>query len=601
VREIVIPPNVVNDSSVTIPSLLARHLGGQGDPVLFRIPGAEGSWNDVRASAFARDVTALAKGLVAKGVGSGDAVALMSRTRYEWSLLDFAIATAGAVSVPVYETSSPSQVAWILQDSGARLVIVENAGHENVVRRALRDEEIETVGDVLQIDGGGLDVLRREGASVGDDELAALTASRRKEDVATLIYTSGTTGRPKGCELTHANFVDLADNALSTLGHIVHQGSSTLLFLPLAHVFGRYIALLAVAAGATVGHTSDLKKLLPDLASFRPTFLLVVPRVLEKVYNGAKLKADDSGKGKIFAAAADVAEAYSRATLDGGSVPLGLRLKHAVFDKLVYGKLRDAMGGRVGHAVSGGGPLGERLGHFFNGIGVTVLEGYGLTETTAPIGVNTPARIKIGTVGRPLPGDGVRIAEDGEILAKGVCVFKGYHGREDLTAEAFTEDGWFRTGDLGALDEDGFLSITGRKKEIIVTAGGKNVVPALLEDQIRAAAIVSQCVVVGEGRKFVGALITLDEDALPGWLKRHHKPGSTTPEQLREDPELLSELQRVVEHANESVSHAEAIKKFRVVATDFTEESGHLTPSLKIKRAVVLKDFADEVDALYEE
>ena len=599
VREIVIAPNVINEPTVTIPSLLQRHLGGPGDPVLFQTPTEQGGWEDVTASAFAADVTALAKGLVSRGIRPGDAVALMSRTRYEWTLLDFAIATAGAVSVPIYETSSPSQVAWILQDSGAHLVLVENAGHEAVVHRAVRQEELDGVEAVLQIDGGGLTTLRADGANVSDERLREQTQARRKDDVATLIYTSGTTGRPKGCELTHANFVDLADNALSTLGHIVHEGSSTLMFLPLAHVFGRYIALLAVAAGATVGHTPDLKNLLPDLASFRPTFLLVVPRVLEKVYNGAQQKADDSGKGKIFAAAARTAEDYSRASLSGRRVPLGLRLRHALFDKLVYGTLRQAMGGRVGHAVSGGGPLGERLGHFFNGIGVTVLEGYGLTETTAPIGVNTPEKIKIGTVGRPLPGDGVRIAEDGEILAKGVCVFRGYHGREDLTAEAFTPDGWFRTGDVGELDEDGFLRITGRKKEIIVTAGGKNVIPALLEDQIRAAAVVSQCVVVGEGRKFVGALVTLDEEALPGWLRRHHRPEGTTPEQLREDPELLAEIQAVVDRANESVSHAEAIKKFRVVPTDFTEASGHLTPSLKIKRAVVLKDFAAEVDALY--
>ncbi len=598
-REIVIPPNVLNDATVTIPSLLDRHLGVHSQRELFKVRGADGNWNPITAAAFASDAQAIAKGLMARGIGSGDRVAIMSRTRYEWTLLDFAIAYAGAISVPIYETSSPSQVAWILHDSGTHLALVENGGHENVVRRAARDEELEVLADVLQIEGGGLVELRAAGTGVSDEELAARTATRKKDDVATIIYTSGTTGRPKGCELTHANFVDLSDNALSSLGDIVHPGSSTLMFLPLAHVFGRYIAILAVAAGATVGHSPDLKSLLPDLASFRPTFLLVVPRVFEKVYNGAKLKAEDGGKGKIFAAAAATAEQYSRATLEAGKVPLGLKLKHLLFDKLVYGKLRDAMGGRVTHAVSGGGPLGERLGHFFNGIGVTVLEGYGLTETTAPVGVNTPERIKIGTVGRPLPGDGVRIADDGEVLVKGVCVFKGYLGRPDLDAEAFTEDGWFRTGDLGSLDEDGFLKITGRKKEIIVTAGGKNVAPAQLEDQIRSSAIVSQCVVVGEGQKFIGALITIDEEALPGWLSRHHKDAGLTPEQLKDDPELLAELQGVVDKANTSVSHAEAIKKFRVVPTDFTEESGHLTPSLKIKRAVVMKDFASEVDALY--
>lgn len=598
-REIVVPPNVINAPEVLITTLLTRLLDAGRNPVIFERRDEAGTWLPISTRAFHDDARAIAKGLMARGIGSGDRVAIMSRTRYEWTLLDFAIAFAGAISVPIYETSSPSQVAWILHDSGSHLAMVENAGHENVVRQAALNEELDALTDVLQIDGGGLDELRAAGAGVTDAELDARTASRVKADVMTIIYTSGTTGRPKGCELTHANFVDLSDNALSTLGHIVNEQASTLMFLPLAHVFARFISILAVAGGATVGHTPDIKHLLPDLASFKPTFLLAVPRVFEKVYNGAKLKAEDGGKGKIFAAAAKTAAEYSRATLES-KASLGLKIKHAVFNKLVYGKLRDAMGGRVTHAVSGGGPLGERLGHFFNGIGVTVLEGYGLTETTAPVGVNTPDRIKIGTVGRPLPGDGVRIAEDGEVLVHGVCVFKGYLNRPDLTEEAFV-DGWFKTGDIGELDDEGFLKITGRKKEIIVTAGGKNVAPAQLEDQIRASAIVSQCVVVGDNRKFIGALITLDEEALPGWLSRHSLPATTTPGDLLANTELIAELQTVVDRANSSVSHAEAIKKFRIVPTDFTEESGHLTPSLKIKRGLILKDFAGEVDALYGE
>lgn len=598
-REIIIPANVENPPEAVIPGLLARHLNAGKNPVLFSRRDESGVWRPISTQAFNDDARAIAKGLMAHGIESGDRVAIMSRTRYEWTLLDFAIGFAGAISVPVYETSSPSQVAWILQDSGTKLVLVENAGHENVVRRAVRDEGITTVQDALQIDGGGLDTLRTDGAAISDETLDARTATRVKADVATIIYTSGTTGRPKGCELTHANFLDLSDNALSTLSEIVNDKASTLMFLPLAHVFARYIAILAVTAGSNVGHTPDLKNLLPDLASFQPTFLLAVPRVFEKVFNSALQKADDGGKGKIFRAAAATAVEYSRASLSGnGKVALGLKVKHAVFDKLVYSKLRTAMGGRVAHAVSGGGPLGERLGHFFNGLGITILEGFGLTETTAPISVNTPQQLKIGSVGRPLPGNGYRIADDGEILVKGDCVFLGYLGRPDLTEEAFV-DGWFKTGDIGELDEDGFMRITGRKKEIIVTAGGKNVVPAQLEDQIRSSAIVSQCVVVGDQRKFIGALVTIDEEALPGWLNRHNLPAGTTPAQLVDNAELLAEIQVVVDRANESVSHAEAIKKFRVVASDFTEESGHLTPSLKIKRATVLKDFSDEVEALY--
>lgn len=596
-REIIVPPKVINPPETVIPSLLTRHLDAGRNPVLFSRRDARGEWLPVSTRAFHDDARAIAKGLMARGIGTGDRVAIMSRTRYEWTLLDFAIAFAGAISVPVYESSSPSQVAWILSDSGTRLVLVENEGHEKVVEQAVRHEGLRLDG-ILGIEDGGLDALREAGAAISDADLDERTATRHKDDVATIIYTSGTTGRPKGCQLTHANFIDLSDNALADLDEIVNPQASTLMFLPLAHVFARFIAILAVAAGANVGHTPDLKHLVPDLQSFRPTFLLAVPRVFEKLFNGALQQAEEKGQDKIFLAAARVAEQYSRAQLAGGRIPLSLRARHAVFDRLVFSKVRAATGGRVSHAVSGGGPLGERLGHFFNGAGVRILEGYGLTETTAPVGVNTPERIKIGTVGRPLAGNGYRIADDGEILARGVCVFHSYLGRPDLTDEAF-DDGWFRTGDLGELDDEGFLRVTGRKKEIIVTAGGKNVAPAMLEDDIRASSLVSQCIVVGDARKFIGALITLDEEALPAWLRKHHKDESSTPSQLLQDQELLAELQQVVDHANSHVSHAEAIKKFRVVPTDFTEESGHLTPSLKIKRGVILKDFADEVEALY--
>jgi long-chain acyl-CoA synthetase len=543
-------------------------------------------------------VSLLAKGLMASGVAAGDRVGIMSRTRYEWALIDFAIWFAGAVSVPIYETSSPSQVAWNLGDSGAVAAFGESAHHEDIIRQAATSEGLTALRHVWQLEGDALDELRSAGTGISDEELEQRRRQAGLSDLATIIYTSGTTGRPKGCELTHGNFVELSDNVLATsLGQTVHEHARTIMFLPLAHVFARFISVLAVAAGVTVAHTPDIKNLLPDLQSYRPTFILAVPRVFEKVYNSALTKAEDGGKGAIFHRAAETAIAYSRARQDG-KVGLGLKLKHALFDRLVYGKLRAAMGGQVAHAVSGGGPLGARLGHFFQGIGLQILEGYGLTETTAPITVNTPSLIKIGTVGAPIPGNAVKIADDGEILAKGVCVMRGYFNRDDLTAETFV-DGWFRTGDIGQLDEEGFLTITGRKKEIIVTAGGKNVVPALLEDQIRADALVSQVLVVGDNRPFIGALVTLDEEALPGWLQRHGLPASTSVVEAAESPAVKAAVQELINRANQSVSQAEAIKSFRIVPSDFTEASGHLTPSMKVKRAQVMKDFDNVIEEMY--
>ncbi|MDQ0734332.1 AMP-dependent synthetase/ligase [Arthrobacter agilis] len=596
-RDISVPVLVDVPRQTNTTDLVVRQAAKPSNPALFAVKGASGEWENISATEFRRQVEGVAKGLIASGVRAGDRVAIMARTRYEWSLADFAIWFAGAVSVPVYETSSPAQVAWILSDSGAVGAFVESARHEDVVRQAVILEGIEGPRHVWQFDGGGLDTLRTAGAGTDEQTLSDRRASAGLDDVATIIYTSGTTGKPKGCELTHGNFVELSENAAAALPEVAREGGQTIMFLPLAHVFARFISVLCVAAGATVAHTPDVKNLLPDLQSYRPTFILAVPRVFEKVYNNSMLKAEDGGKGRIFHAGADVAIAWSKAE-QAGRIPLGLKVKHAVFDRLLYGKIRTAMGGRVQHAVSGGAPLGDRLGHFFHGIGLMVLEGYGLTETTAPITVNTPKRIKIGTVGAPLPGNAVKIADDGEILTKGVCVMKGYFDRPDLTEDAFV-DGWFRTGDIGELDEDGFLRITGRKKEIIVTASGKNVIPALLEDAIRANALVSQCVVVGDQRPFISALITLDEEALPGWLERHHLPAGTTTAEAADHPLVLAEIQELVDGANTTVSRAEAIKVFRIVATDFTETTGHLTPSLKIKRAQVLKDYADIVESIY--
>ena len=556
---------------------------------------AQGRWQDVTAEEFRAEVEQVARGLIAAGIKVGDRVALMAKTRYEWTLVDFAIWTAGAVTVPVYETSSSEQVAWILSDSGAVACVVETPAHARTVARV--QGEIPSLVDVWQIDAGGLDDLIAAGAEVSDDDLTVRRTAAGPDDLATIIYTSGTTGRPKGCELTHQNFMSLTDNAVARLSEVVcAPNASTLLFLPLAHIFARFIQVLSLSAGARVGHSSDVKNLLADLADFQPTYLLSVPRVFEKIYNSSEQKAEAAGKGKIFHLAADTAVQWSKAQ-DAGSTGVPLRLRHAVFDKLVYAKIRAAMGGQIRYNVSGGAPLGERLGHFYRGAGITVLEGYGLTETTAPTTVNTPELTKVGSVGPPLPGVSVRVADDGEVLIKGPHVLRGYWNNPEATAAAFV-DGWFASGDLGQLDADGYLRITGRKKEILVTSGGKNVAPAVLEDRLRAHPLVSQTIVVGDGKPFIGALVTLDPDMLPIWLTNNGIPPMTL-EQAASDDAVQGEIQKAVDHANKAVSTAESIRRFRLLAVDFTEEAGYMTPSLKLKRSVVMRDFAHEVDELY--
>jgi long-chain acyl-CoA synthetase len=519
----------------------------------------------------------------------------MSRTRYEWTLTDIAIWFAGAVTVPIYETSSADQVEWVLGDSGAVVVVVESAAHAATVE-SVRDK-LPSLRHVWQIEAGDLDTVTDQGSSVDDALIEERRSAAGLDDLATIIYTSGTTGRPKGCELTHGNFVVLTENTTARLRPVVSaEGASTLLFLPLAHVFARYVQMLCVSANTTMGHSPDIKTLVADLASFQPTFILAVPRVFEKIYNSAEQKAEAAGKGSIFHKAADTAIEWSRAQ-DTGSAGLGLRLRHALFNRLVYPKLRAALGGRAEYAVSGGAPLGERLGHFFRGIGLKVLEGYGLTETTAPACVNVPEKTKIGTVGPQLPGNSVRIGDDGEILLKGPHVFRAYWNNPKATAEAVV-DGWFHTGDLGSLDEDGYLSITGRKKEILVTAGGKNVAPAVLEDRLRAHPLVSQCIVVGDAKPFIAALITLDEEMLPAWLSNNGLEPMDVKAAAGNEV-VLAALQSAVDEANKAVSKAESIRKFEVLTTDFTIESGHLTPSLKLKRNVVMDEYKDEVERLY--
>ena len=594
-KDNVVAPLAPVTTEGTLADLPARNAVEAGGETAFSRKTPSGGWTHVTWAQFAADVTAVAKGLVAAGVHPGDRIALMSRTRYEWTLVDFAAWSAGAVVVPIYETSSAEQVQWILSDSDVHVAVVETEAHRSTVEQVRSD--LPSLRDVIAIDAGELDVLREKGRDVSDADLEARRDGLDRGSLATIIYTSGTTGRPKGCELTHGNFLDLAENAIEKLGQVVlTDNASTLLFLPLAHVFARFIEVLCVAGKARMGHSADIRTLLDDFAGFQPTFVLAVPRVFEKIFNSAEAKASAEGKGKIFLRAATVAIAYSEA-LDAGGPGLGLRLQHAVFDRLVYSKLRAAMGGKVRHAVSGGAPLGTRLGHFYRGIGVVILEGYGLTETTAPIAVNTPDRIKIGTVGPPLPGSGIRIADDGEILVKGVGVFCSYHGNPTATSDALV-DGWFHTGDIGEMDDDGYLRITGRKKEILVTAGGKNVAPAVLEDRLRSHPLVSQCIVVGDQKPFIAVLLTLDQEMWPLWAGSHGLEGVSLDE-ARTHPVVLEALQEAVDRANEAVSKAESIRKFTVLPGDFTEANGYLTPSLKLKRNVVLKDYADEVDALY--
>lgn len=593
-REYAVPALVATDPDKNLTDLVVDNAAQAPHAVLFSRP-VGGRWQDVTAREFLAEVTALAKGLAAAGIQAGDRVGLMSKTRYEWTLTDFAIWFCGAVTVPIYETSSAEQVQWILSDSGAVAVVVETAAHAATVAE-VRDS-LTSLREVWTIEAGALEEVSLAGGDIADDEITARRATLKGSSIATIIYTSGTTGRPKGCELTHSNFIDLTANAAEKLADIVRvPGASTLLFLPLAHVFARFIQVLCVTCRARMGHTADVKNLLEDLAVFRPTFVLSVPRVFEKIYNSSEAKAEAGGKGRIFKQAALTAIAYSEA-LDGAGPSLLLRLRHAILDRLVYSKLRAALGGQVTYAVSGGAPLGARLGHFFRGIGVTILEGWGLTETTAPATVNTPERVKIGTVGRPLPGVAIRVADDGELLVKGVNVLLGYYNNPPATAEAL-EDGWFHTGDIGEIDDEGFVKITGRKKEIIVTAGGKNVVPSLLEDRLRAHPLVSQTIVVGDQRPYVAALVTLDVEMLPTWLSNQGKEPMDVSSAAK-DPAVRAEIQAAVDSANKAVSKAEAIRRFEVLDVDFTEAGGHLTPKLSLKRQVVMKEFAQEVDSLY--
>lgn len=594
-REYSTPQTITIPTTGNLTDDVVRNAEQAPDAAQFSRPDGDGGWYDVSCATFLAEVSAVAKGLMAAGIEAGDRVALISRTRYEWTLFDYAAWFAGAATVPIYESSSEEQIRWILSDSGARAIVVEDRVHADRVRPSRPD--LPDLEYLWTIEGDAVGELVALGAGISDKELEARRTTAGPGDLATLIYTSGTTGHPKGCVLTHDNFQTELCVAVGELGKLFEsEGASTLLFLPLAHVFARIVQVGCVKARTRLGHSSDIKNLLPHLATFQPTFILAVPRVFEKVFNTASQNAAADGKGRIFDRAAEAAIAYSRA-LDKGRVPVRVRAQHALFSRLVYGRLQAALGGRCEFAISGGAPLGDRLGHFYRGIGVTVLEGYGLTETTAALTVNLPDAQKVGTVGRPLPGVTVRIADDGELLFRGGQVFSGYWNNATATAEALDPDGWFRTGDVGEVDDEGFVRITGRKKEILVTAGGKNVAPAVLEDRVRSAPLVSQCLVVGDGQPFIGALVTIDDESFPAWAERHGKAGSVA--DLVDDEDLRAEIQAAVDEANKAVSKAESIRKFAILPHDWTEEAGQVTPSLKLKRHTVMREARDEIAALY--
>ncbi len=593
-NQISIPPLVPAATAGNLTNLIAERAWFEPERITMSRPLGEG-WQPVTAREVDEEVRATAKGLIAAGIQIGDRVAIMARTRYEWTILDFATWYAGGVVVPIYDTSSAEQIDWILNDSHSVAIIVETPALRDLVQTVIpsHTRQVWTMTDDV------LSILREAGKNIGDDEIERRRKAVTPASLATLIYTSGTTGKPKGVQLTHANFLSETGNVAQGASELfLKPGGSTLLFLPVAHVFGRMVQIGAIASGLHLAHCSDPVTRLPmDLASFKPTFVLAVPRIFEKIYNGAEARAEAAGKGKIFKKAADVAIAYSEGLDKKGMSPV-LKFKHAIFDKLVYSKIRTGMGGNVEAAISGGAPLGVRLGHFYRGAGVTILEGYGLTETTAGATLNLFGAHRVGSVGKPVPGTSVKIAEDGEVLLRGPIVMDGYWQNDAANAEVFDGERWFMTGDLGKLDDDGFLYIVGRKKEIIVTAGGKNVAPAVLEDRLRAHPLVSQCIVVGDNQPFIAALVTIDPDALKAWVANNKKDGASIND-LINDPDLIAVVQTAVDEANKAVSKAESIRKFTILPVDFTIAGGHLTAKLSVKRHVVAKEFAQEIDALF--
>ena len=593
------PGKISITEEMSIPWVFRNVARDKPEHVVIERKSSINTWVPVQWRQFEAEYRAVARGLIALGVQPNDHIAIMCHTRYEFTLFDMAIWSVGAQGIPIYETDSTEQAKWIIEDSRIRFAIAETIQMGSIL--APLQQEFDFFERIFVIEDDAQGKITALGSETDDPEIDRRIDAIRADDLATIIYTSGTTGRPKGAKLTHRNLLSVAINGPldDNLSSIVGGKQHTLLFLPMAHVFARFINLVALYSGNVIGYSPDTRNLVTDMQTFKPTYVLAVPRVFEKIYNAADAKAGHGLKLKIFRHFAKVAINYSRAldTPEGPSA--ALKAEHTLGDRLVYQQLRAITGGQLKNAISGGAPLGERLGHFFRGVGITVFEGYGLTESSAPTCVNSPGAIKIGSVGRAYPSCRVSTDDDGEILVKGDHVFRGYQNNDDATAEAFTEDGWLRTGDTGHIDDDGYVWVTGRKKELIVTAGGKNVAPAILEDRLRAHPLVSQVVVVGDQRPFIGALVTLDAEMLPAWLKNHGlEPMSAT--DAASDPQVLASIDRGVKRANEAVSRAESIRKFTVLPIDFTTANGYLTPSMKVRRKLVIRDFADTVDRLYQ-
>lgn len=592
-KEFTAPGEVAIDPAENLTTQLWKNEQALPDHAIAAYRVGDGPFQDVTYSEFASQVRRVAAGLMSLGLDKGDRVCIFSPTRYEFTLLDYAIWTAGLASVTIYETSSAEQVDWIVSDSGARAIICASDDLKKVyVDGAAEGHKIE---HIFSLDSGGIESLTDAGKEITDEAVMERARSVAPTDLATLVYTSGTTGRPKGCVLTVDNFVWLIRQVQSITDKVLNPGASTLMFLPLAHIFARLIQVASINEAAKINYSNGVPVLLEELQMVKPTWMFSVPRVFEKIYNGAAQKAHADGKGKIFDAAARTAIAFSEES-QNGKVSLKIKVLHGIFDKLVYTKLRDVFGGRCQYAISGGAALGERLGHFYSGIGITVLEGYGLTETSAGSTVNRPDAISVGSVGLPLPGVSIRIADDGEVLIKGRHIFGGYWNNPTATAESI-KDGWFHSGDIGELDDDGFLRITGRKKEIIVTAGGKNVAPAVLEDRLRAHPLISQAMVVGDNQPFIAALVTIDPDEFPRWASENDKMGTLA--ELLEDEDLHAAVQSVIDDANGAVSKAESIRAFRILPTDFSIEGGELTPTLKVKRKIVADLYGSVIEDIY--
>jgi long-chain acyl-CoA synthetase len=592
--ETYLPALAPHPTTGNITTIITDRVAKEPGRVLLSRPLGDG-WQPVTAVELDQEIRSVAKGLISHGVARGDRVAIMAKTRYEWTILDFAIIYCGAITVPIYETSSAEQVRWILSDSASVLLVVESP-HLAELAESVRPKSCR---EILTITEDAIPSLVLAGRGVPDSEVDERINSLGPEDLMTLIYTSGTTGNPKGVTFTHGNFISECSNVvLYARVEFLKSGGSTLLFLPIAHVFGRMIQFGAIHAGLHLAHCGDINRLPQDLATFKPTLVLAVPRIFEKVYNSAENKAHEAGKSKIFKKAVDIAVEYSEG-VDSGTFSIKSRALHLIFDRLVYSKIRTGLGGKVDAAISGGAPLSPRLGHFFRGAGINILEGYGLTETTAASTLNVRSAQKIGSVGRPIPGTRIKIAPDGEVLVKGAVVMKGYWQNDAATRECMTDDGYFKTGDLGTIDDDGYLSIVGRKKEIIVTSGGKNVAPEVLEDRLRAHPLISQCMVVGDNKPFIAALITLDPDSIKSWSKSNKKASASLAE-LTKDPALIDVIQTAVDEANKVVSRAESIRKFSILPQDFTIADGQLTAKLSVKRHVVNQQFAQEIADLFD-